>query len=308
MTAVPPPAGLAEIQPVSAEAYLAAASHAGRRVAYAADGTAWIGTERGAVSRFPAFAVEPVTAASARSACRRANVAIAGYLVEPGPIAPATAVLYACRRGDYALARLDEPVRRHVRRALRELTFAVVDGPTLLREGRTAFCETRRRTGLDDGTEAEFTRRFSTFLAHAGHHVFGAWRGEVLVAFFTLVVVDDWVEIGGFSSDAHLDLRPNNGLVHHILEHFLNQRGFRVVSYGLSSLQADSNADGLDRYKRRIGFGGEPVRRCMVLHPALAPFVGPRSLTLVRALLARRPRSRLLKKAEGALRLAVEAS
>lgn len=302
------PAGLLEIQAVTTEAYLAGARRAGRRVARTSDGTWWVGTERGAISRFPAFEVGVLPTAVPRSACRLTSAGIAGYLSDLGPADAATATLYVCRRGDYALAGLNEPVRRHVRRALRELTYAVVDRETLLREGRAAFRETRARTGLDDGTDEEFQHRFSRFYDQPGHHVLGAWRGDALVAYFTLVVVVDWVEIGGFSCDAHLEHRPNNGLVHHILDHFLNERGFRVVSYGLSSLQADSNAEGLDHYKRRIGFIGDPVRRAIVLHPLLAPFVGRTSLSLVRALLARRPRNRLLKKAEGALRLAVAES
>jgi hypothetical protein len=298
--------GLRDIVPVTAEAYLAGARASGRRVARTPDGTWWVGTERGAVSRFPAFEVGRVAAHEARRACWLTQAAIAGHLQPAGPGVPSTATLYVCRHGDYALARLDEPVRRHVRRALRELTFAVVDRETLLRDGAPAFCETRARTGLDDGTSDEFRRRFEAFFRHVGHHVLGAWRGPVLAAYFTMVVVDDWVEIGGFSSDAHLDLRPNNGLVHHILEHFLNERGFRVVSYGLSSLQADTNAEGLDRYKRRIGFSGDPVRRTMTLHPALAPFMGRGTLSVVQRLLAWQPRNRLLKKAEGALRLVSE--
>lgn len=306
MTQIATPAGLADLRSVSTADYLAGAKRAGRRVTASPDGTPWIGTERGAVSRFPAFATAPVARSSARHACRQTNAAVATFLSDPNPDTPATAALYVCRKGDYALPRLDEPVRRHVRRALRELTYAVVDTATLMAQGGVAFKDTRTRTGLDDGTDEEFRRRFTAFVSHPGHHVLGAWRDSVLVAFFTLVVVDDWVEIGGFSTNAHLELRPNNGLVHHVLEHFLNERGFQAVSYGLSSLQAESNADGLDRYKRRIGFAAEPVRRHMVLHPLLAPFAGRRSLNLVRALLAKRPRSRLLKKAEGALRLAVE--
>lgn len=75
-----------------------------------------------------------------------------------------------------------------------------------------------------------------------------------------------------------------------------------VVDYGLSSIQADSKAEGLYRFKLKMGFEATPVYRAFVVNPLLRPFANRFAWTVINGLLKLAPRHPLLKKAEGALR------
>jgi hypothetical protein len=130
----------------------------------------------------------------------------------------------------------------------------------------------------------------------------GAWCNDTLVAFMSLIVVDDWVEIQGlFSANQQLGLRPNDGLFAYALDYFLIQGHFDTVSYGLSSSQQVSNAAGLHRFKRKIGFQAEPVHRVFAVHPLIRPLVNPLSLAVLELLQKVNPKDRRIRKATGML-------
>ncbi len=137
--------------------------------------------------------------------------------------------------------------------------------------------------------------------SNPAHRVLGAWKDDSLIAFFTVVAVDDWAEIGGHSTNAGLQFRPNNGLVHYILSHLLVENTFAAVSYGYSSVQEGSNAQGLHQFKTRVGFEAIPVHRAFVLHPLLQPFANRLSLAMARRVLKLAPANRILRKACGVL-------
>jgi hypothetical protein len=119
-------------------------------------------------------------------------------------------------------------------------------------------------------------------------------------------VVEDWVEIGGFSMDDDSRLRANNGLVHLVLTHFLVERGFRTVSYGLSSVQDSGDREGLHRFKLKAGFQAVPVARVFEVHPLLRPFANRLSLRVARLMLRAIPGNRRLRKASGVLSRLIE--
>ena len=117
-----------------------------------------------------------------------------------------------------------------------------------------------------------------------------------------LIVVDDWVEIpASFSLASHLDSRPNDGLVNFVLQHFLVQRGYAVVSYGLSSIEEGAELAGLHAFKTKVGFDAQAVHRIFVIHPLLRPFANRLALWGTRAALRIYPEGRLLRKARGVL-------
>jgi hypothetical protein len=138
-----------------------------------------------------------------------------------------------------------------------------------------------------------------------GHHVLGAWRVGTLIAFFTVTAVDDWVEVGGHSQHEGLQWRPNNGLMHCVLDYYLSCGRVRVVSYGLSSIQEGTNASGLHDFKLRVGFEAVPVHRAFSVHPYLKPLANPLSLKVATGLLTALPDNRWLRKACGALKFIV---
>ena len=292
----------ADLKLLCAADYAAELARNGIQILPGAHGTFWVRYEGGAMVRRPTFQSAPPIRSEIQRVLWKGRAAVASFLLEPDEHHPANTWLYICRDSSYSIEKLSKPARRDIRRAQRNLQFGPVDWPTLLAKGLPAYRDTRTRVGLSDGTWDDFKSRFEMFSRNPSHYVFGAWNQNLLVAFMTLVVVDDWVEIEGvFSMNAHLGLCPNDGLVHHVLEHFLIRRGFQLVSYGLSSIQENGNGAGLHAYKQKVGFEARPVHRAFAFHPLLRPFANPLTLWSIKMALLLRPGARRLRKAMGVL-------
>ena len=252
--------------------------------------------------RIPTFVLTPPSREELQRVLRDGRTAVATYLVAPDQSHPANAWLYVCRNKSYSLENLGVAGRRDARRAGRSLRIEFLDWPTVMAHGVTAFSETRARVGLSDGTVAQFQNRFQRFSRNPFHCAVGAWKDDALVAFMTLAIVDDWVEIeGGFSTDGSRTLCPNDGLVHFVMNHFLVKRQFNTVSGGLSSIQDAHQAEGLHTYKKKVGFAPQPVHRAFILHPFLRPFANPLTLRGAKWVSKALPQNRLMKKASGML-------
>ena len=289
-------------------AYAAAIERNGTTLAGGSADTYWVEHESFAVTRIPTFALVPPSREELRRVFLETRAAVVSYLVLPDECRPANASLYVCRNSSYSLEHLGASARRDARKAVRSLRIEFIDWEKVLECGFPAFSETRRRVGLSDGTFERFNHRFRQFAANPFHCAVGAWKDETLVAFFSLVVVADWVEIeGSFARDAYRSLCPNDGLVHFVLRHFLVLGRFKTVSYGLSSIQDAQQKDGLHAYKNKVGFEALPVHRRFVVHPWIRPLAN--SFTLAGVGLANRvwPRNRLVRKARGVLQSMVEA-
>jgi hypothetical protein len=231
---------------------------------------------------------------------------VASYLVEPGTHYPANAWLYLCRDSDYSLDKLTPAMRRNVRRGVRELNIGPLTPQQVLAHGLAAFCDTRRRAGLTDGTPAEFERRFRLRTQCLAHVFLGAWKENSLAGFLSMTEVDDWVEIEGcFSMDAHLQWRPNDVLMYSVLSKYLINEKRRLVSYGISSIQTSSN-EGLHVFKTKVGFQAQPVHRAFVFHPLLRPFANRFALWALNIALRLKRGNRRLNKAYGTLALCLE--
>jgi hypothetical protein len=288
-------------QTLSLREYMADLERSGVEVLSGAPGTFWTRHESGAMMRRPTFYVGLPEEKEVQQVLWRGRAGIASYLLEPDEGHPANAWLYICTDQTYALEKLPSPMRRNVRRGLRELRITPLTADQVLAHGVEAFCETRRRVGLSDGTPEEFRRRYTVEAKLPEIAFIGSWKDDQLAAFLSIVEVDDWVEIGCFSMDALLQYRPNDTLMYTALSHYLVERKCRLVSYGLSSIQAESNAMGLHRFKTKVGFEARPVHRAFVAHPLLRPLVNRATLWTVNAALRLRPADRRLKKAGGVL-------
>jgi hypothetical protein len=174
---------------------------------------------------------------------------------------------------------------------------------TVLEHGVEAFCDTRTRAGLSDGTKQQFQSTFGRFSQNRSHFVIGAWAVEdqVLAGFLPVIVVDKWSDIGCYSSNRYLKFRPSNGLIHYALDYFLLQNGFNIVSYGVSSVQKSSMESGLHEFKLRVGFEARKVHRAFVIHPLLRPLANRWTLRIMQTALKIAPHNRLLKKGIGSL-------
>jgi hypothetical protein len=289
-----------ELNSLSISDYACELFRTGTRILAGVPGTYWTRYESGAMVRIPTFHVASPDSDEVQRILWQGRVPVVSYLLSPDDRHPANAWLYICRDSSYRLEKLSKPARRDIRRAQRNLRFEPLDWPTLLANGLEAYRDTRTRVGLSDGSWTDFQDRFETFSRNPAHHAFGAWKENLLAAFMTIVVVDDWVEIqGSFSTNAHLPLCPNDGLVNYVLDHFLVRRGFQLVSYGLSSIQRDSDTAGLHSYKKKVGFESQPVHRVFTFHPLIRPFVNRFTLWSINTTLLLAPGARRLKKASG---------
>jgi len=281
--------------------YAADLASSGVQVLPGAPGTFWTRHESGAMVRRPTFHVGPPASGELREVLLHGRAAVASYLVEPDERHPANTWLYLCTDHDYSLEKLSGKMRRETRRGLEEFKISCLTPDQLLAHGVQAFCDTRRRNGLSDGTPEEFYRLFSAEAKLPEIVFLGAWRDNQLAAFLTITEVDDWVELGNYSMDALRQFRPNHALFYSTFFHYLVERKCRLVCGGLSSIQAVSNAAGLHIFKKKVGYEARPVHRAFVAHPLLRPFVNPLTLWGVNTVLRFRPGDRRLKKAGGVL-------
>lgn len=282
--------------------YAVERARSGTRTLPGTCGTFWIGHESGTMMRMPMFHAAPPAPGEVRQVLRQGRAAVVSYILEADEQHPVNAWLYVCPDRAYELGKLPPSMRRNVRRGFRELRISPVAPDELLAHGAPAFCDTRRRVGLSDGTPEEFRRRFRLRARCRGHVFLGAWKEDQLAAFLSIIEVDDWAEIEGcFSMDAWLQLRPNDALLYSALFRYLVEGGCRLVCYGLSSIQAESNAAGLHAFKTKVGFKAQPVYRAFVLHPLLRPFAHPLTRWSLNALLRFKLGERHLKKSEGIL-------
>lgn len=289
------------IRPPSIRDYASDKRRGGTSILPGSRGTIWARYEAGTMLRLPTFRTTPPAPGEVRRALWRGPATAASFVVEPDERHPANAWLYLCTDRAYTLEKLSHSMRKNVRRGLKELRVTPLGKDQLLAHGARAFCDTRRRVGLDDGTPDEFRRRYAGRAA-VGQVFLGAWKDDQLAAFLSMTAVEEWVEINGWCSmDAWLHLRPNDTLMYSALAHYLTETGCRVVSDGLSSIQATTIEAGLHAFKTKIGFEARPVHRAFVLHPLAHPLANRATLWALRMALRLRPGDRRLKKAEGLL-------
>lgn len=292
----------AETGAVDLEVYASGLARNGTRLVAGPSRTFWVRYESLGMMLIPAFALNPPSRAEVTQVLWHGPACVATYLLEPDASHPANAWLYVCADHTYHIDRLAPVMRRNVRRGLKELNVAWLLPEQLLSHGVTAYCDTRRRVGLGDGTPAEFIRRFVQRSRCPGHVFLGAWKDDKLAAFLSIAEVDDWAEIEGcFSADALLETRPNDTLMHAALFHYMVEEGRRIVSYGASSIQEARNAQGLHAFKTKVGFQAKPVHRVFLLHPLLRPFANRFAILGVKAMRGLFPRNRLVNKASGVL-------
>ena len=273
----------------------------GHRVVSGSENTLWLSHERFSMLRQPTFASHLPDPEEIRAVFRKSRAAILSFVVKPSFEHVANSCLYLCTDPEYSLAKLGRGARYDTNRGLNEFEIRPLDLPEILKLGGPAYCDTLQRTGLSIEHRGCFEDAFRR--PRSERFYIGAMKGDRLAAFLVVRAVDDWVSIGGYSANEFLPLRPNNALIYHVAHQYLVQKRFRVVDYGLSSVQAVSQAEGLNAFKVKMGFQSTPVHRAFVFNPFLRPFANRFSWGLVNRMLQFSPQHPLLKKAEGALRL-----
>lgn len=260
----------------------------------------WIKFEGLSAIRFPEFNTSKPTKEEIRRVFRELKCLLLNYTLLPENNY-ANSTLYNCIDNDYGLQHLSKNARRDIRIAQRNLQFGFAHWNEILDCGLKAFADTRKRVGLSDCSEKSFRSRFTRFRKNPAHRAVAAWLDKEIIAFMSLIVLEDFVVIqGSFSTDDQKKICPNNGLVDFVNNYFLKVNGFSIVCYGLSSVQENTGKEGLHSYKVRVGFEAIPVQRVFVLHPLIVPFKDIIRL-LLRLLKYLLPENRAIKKASGIL-------
>ena len=277
---------------------------AGSKVVLGSNRTLWVSHERYSMLRQPAFALHPPSRDEIRDVFKRSHAAVSTFIGEPYGACVANSSLYLCTDKEYSLSKLGKGARYDISRGLNEFEIRFMDRPEVLTLGEQAYSDTFQRVGLSSNKRDPFKLRFRQPVSETCY--LGALKGGRLAAFLLITEVDNWVAIGGYSANEFLPLRPNNALVYYTLHHYLVERKLSVVSYGLSSLQSVSKAEGLHQFKLKMGFSSIPVHRTIALNPLIRPVVNRVSWKVINGLLKLSPRHPMLKKAEGALRVALQ--
>ena len=124
----------------------------------------------------------------------------------------------------------------------------------------------------------------------------------------SIIEVDNWLEIeGSFSSNAYRKSYPNDTLIYNILSHYLAEENRDCVCYGLSSIQARNNEEGLHAFKTKMGFEAKPVHRAFLLNPFLRPLANKFTYWGVNKALRLKPANPFFKKVDGMLAQLVDA-
>jgi hypothetical protein len=290
-----------DVRPATVEAYYDALASDGPTPFPGSPGTFWQRHESLSMVRFPHIELRPPSPAEIRRVLWRAPAAALEYQVAPSPERPANSVLYVLEQQDLPRA-ISHQARQNVRRAERELTFEFIDAGRLRAHGLRAFCETRQRNGLSDGTRGHF-ETYTRAYDRVGRRLLAAWHEDELVAYMAITVVDDFALVeGSFSLTEARVMRPNDGLTSVVVDYFLAGDRCRIVSYGLAPLGPDVDLSGLHKFKTKVGFRAVPVRRCYAVHTLLRPCVNRVTAKSMDKIVSKRPQSRPLRKAAGVLR------
>jgi hypothetical protein len=227
---------------------------------------------------------------------------------EPGPGETANAVLYLCRQRGYDLQHLSANNRSKIRRGLRRHEIREIDPVEAGEQGYDCYVDTWARNRLTPWTKSAFCDWWIGGGPAECRHVWGAYADGVLMAYCAAQVCGPHVAMcASAARTAGLRDYPNNALCFHILRYFLaDDSPIASVSFGLSSIQADSHLESLHQYKLSLGFEALPVVRVIGIHPVMSLFVNRPVLRMIRAAQAIRPRNLFLCKLRAAFEHLVE--
>jgi hypothetical protein len=272
--------------------------------ASAGGGQAWIQYPRGVLLRFPLDCSAPVEGETCSALLHERGVWLLNYLVAPDGGHPANCVHYVSRDGGYDVQKLDRQARQNVRRGLKAFDLRLCTWDEWARSGFGAFAETEARHGYAADPRA-FQRMVDRWKGSALYEIWGAWQGEELAAWLTVLKVDDWAMVDLVRSrTSALSGRPNNALLYLAGRHALVEERRRYVTLGTSSLQLGADEGSMHRYKVDMGYEAVPVHRVFACRPVYRPVLESRAMSWGWERLSRAfPRSAPLRKVAGMARL-----
>jgi len=185
--------------------------------------------------------------------------------------------LYVCRPREYCVERLSRQYRRHVSRGLEMCDIREVDPAELLVEGWQLNLETmarQRRYDPEFGDPAGWKRFVQAIRQSPGVGVTGAYLSGRLSAYIVTCREDAWLHML-YKMARTLD---RSYPVSHALDHWLMMKAAKDpgIEFFENSFLSVLPNDGLDAYKRHMGFTVLPFDLAVRFHPLLSPLAANR--------------------------------
>jgi hypothetical protein len=205
----------------------------------------------------------------------------------------------------YGMENLGHRTRKNVRRGLRNCSVEPIGFDRLASEGWVLVKDTLERQNRSSSLSAFAWRHLCNAASDLpGFEAWGALVSGRLAAGALTVKIDDcYCFLHQYSSTKDLPLLVNNALTFAITQANIGHQGIRSVFYCLHSLDGTSATD---QFKLHMGYVAKPVRQRVVFHPWCSPFVNRPTVTVLRAVLALRPSSGIIRKGEGMVRFFVD--
>ena len=179
---------------------------------------------------------------------------------------------YVIRPQGYGLEAVSRKQRGHVTRGLEACELRLLDEDELLHLGLPLNRETLARQLREDDTFQD-PAKWRTFVRAVGRcpgmAIHGAFVGGRLATYLISCRDGQWLHlIYKMSTRAEQEHYPNHALDFSLIRDAAADPGIRFIGNGMSSVLPN---EGLDRYKRQLGYQLEPHNLAIHFHPWLAP-------------------------------------
>lgn len=206
---------------------------------------------------------------------------------------------------EYGLDQVSRQTRQNIRKGIEHATIEPISFARLAKEGWALRAETLARQGRFKVENPAWWKRLC--LSAEGLPGFEAWGashdGKLVAALIVYQAGDCFLMLYQQSLTEHLRFGVNNALGFVFTQKALARPGVKRLFYGLQSLDASWK---VDEFKLRMGYTAEPVRQCVLFHPAMRPIVKPAALAALDYLGSKLLRSPRWLKAAGMIRFYLE--
>jgi len=237
----------------------------------------WVRGNRSDLQRFPLECTDEVNRKTFNKLLKERTIWIANYLVEPSNTDRANCFNYICEDSGYNVDNFSSArARRDIRRGLRNFNIRLCNNEELASKGYNAYKDTAIRHNYsvpDRNKYFQNTKKLSSQF----YDIWGAWDDAGLMAWMTVIKIDDWAMIESARSCTQaLKKSPNDALIYSATKYLMNDEKRKYITYGLSSIQADVNELSMHRYKIKVGYKAIPMCRKFAVHSLLHPLVYPK--------------------------------
>ncbi|HEY3838190.1 MAG TPA: hypothetical protein VGL72_16535 [Bryobacteraceae bacterium] len=202
--------------------------------------------------------------------------------------------LYVLRPADYSLQSVSRKQRGQVRQGLENCEIRLIDADELAAQGLELNQETLERHGRSDEMFLN-PRQWKQFARAVGDSpgmlAWGAFFEARLSTYIVGCRDAGWLHLlYKASRNADMAQYTNHALDFHIASTAAADPGIRMISNGTLSLAPN---EGLDRYKRHMGYSVLEQNHAIHFHPLFAPFLStPTAIALSQAAAARFSRNK----------------